>query len=389
MMIPDYDFYPIIHTLVSASISDNVITVNWSDGAKSLVIAMWLREYSPDESTFHPVTREQIISLTDLPENLEATFVEVTEDGFLRVIWAPGGHESRYHPGWLRAHSVESDAPLFELPAIKLMTRQPDSEARVFDGKLMLDGSTEIFTAWLEAIHSEGLGLLKNLPLKASLIPQIPEMIGSIRTSNFGNTFEVVSRPDANSNAYTALALEVHSDLATREYVPGLQFLFCLKNDADGGDSIVADGFAVAEKLKSESAEFYEALSSIPVSFGTKDKDSDYRFTAPIFEHDRDNNLTTVRHTYWLRSPMLGDIDTITTFYAAYRRFQEIANSDDSQMRFRLNAGELMAIDNRRMLHGRSAFDPMSGERILRGCYSERDELTSRLRILARNAIKK
>ena len=36
------------------------------------------------------------------------------------------------------------------------------------------------------------------------------------------------------------------------------------------------------------------------------------------------------------------------------------------------------------MLHGRTVFDPSSGRRWLRGCYSEREELESRLRMLAR-----
>jgi gamma-butyrobetaine dioxygenase len=53
-------------------------------------------------------------------------------------------------------------------------------------------------------------------------------------------------------------------------------------------------------------------------------------------------------------------------------------------MRFRLSPGELMAFDNRRVLHGRAGFDPDSGSRLLRGCYGEREELESRLRILYR-----
>lgn len=42
-----------------------------------------------------------------------------------------------------------------------------------------------------------------------------------------------------------------------------------------------------------------------------------------------------------------------------------------------------MAFDNRRVLHARGAFDQV-GRRLLRGCYGERDELRSRLRMLAR-----
>ncbi len=216
------------------------------------------------------------------------------------------------------------------------------------------------------------------------MIPVIPEIIGPIRPSNFGQVFEVINRPDANTNAYTEIALAAHSDLATREYVPGLQFLFCVSNDATGGDSILADGFSIARQLQQESAKFYEVLSTVKIPFGTKDKNNDHRFIAPVLEHDHSGELSTIRYTYWLRSPMNGDFDTITTFYAAFRRFQEIANDPSNQISFRLQPGQMMAFDNRRIFHGRAAFDPASGERYLRGCYGEREELESCLRILYR-----
>jgi gamma-butyrobetaine dioxygenase len=38
--------------------------------------------------------------------------------------------------------------------------------------------------------------------------------------------------------------------------------------------------------------------------------------------------------------------------------------------------------DNRRVMHGRDAFDSSSGMRHLRGCYVDRTEFQSRLRVL-------
>jgi len=39
------------------------------------------------------------------------------------------------------------------------------------------------------------------------------------------------------------------------------------------------------------------------------------------------------------------------------------------------------------LLHGRDAYDQGAGERWLQGCYGEREELYSRLRILARRGM--
>ena len=75
---------------------------------------------------------------------------------------------------------------------------------------------------------------------------------------------------------------------------------------------------------------------------------------------------------------------TIKRFYAAFKRFQRLANDPGNQLQMRLRPGDLAGFDNRRVLHGRTAFDPSSGRRWLRGCYSEREELESGLRMLAR-----
>lgn len=384
MIVPDFDTYPIICTLASANVIDGGVEIRWDDGLISRLPDFWLREFSPDHSTFQQTTREQKITLSEIPSKLKASDVTISEDGFLCVRWLPEELDSRYHAGWLRAHLPEAAEPPFELPQRRLWSDDDQFEPGWFDGNAVLNGQHAAVKSWVEAIHVSGIGLLRGLPVDPDIIPTIPEIIGPIRHSNFGKVFEVVNRPDANTNAYTSLALAAHSDLATREYMPGLQFLYCIKNEADGGDSILADGFDIARKLQQESPEFYDVLSNVEIPFGTKDQDSDYRFTAPVLEHDRSGNLSTIRYTYWLRSPMRGSFQTINTFYAAFRRFQEIANDPANQISFRLQPGELMAFDNRRALHGRTAFDPASGERYLRGCYGEREELESCLRMLSR-----
>ena len=53
-------------------------------------------------------------------------------------------------------------------------------------------------------------------------------------------------------------------------------------------------------------------------------------------------------------------------------------------MTFDYQPGDLVAIDNRPMLHGCRAFDQSDGRRWLQGCFVGRDELLSRLRIPAR-----
>jgi gamma-butyrobetaine dioxygenase len=47
-----------------------------------------------------------------------------------------------------------------------------------------------------------------------------------------------------------------------------------------------------------------------------------------------------------------------------------------------LEAGDIFCFNNRRVLHGRSEFDPNSGHRHLQGYYMDRDEILGRLNFL-------
>ena len=385
LSVPDFDAYPVTQSLRDARIVDGDVQVRWTDGSASVLPSLWLREFSPDLGTIHPVTREQLIMLIDLPEELCAAAVEVLPDGRLQVTWHPEGLVSLYHPGWLWAHRPESpDAAA--LPSRRLWGPGQAQHAPLtwVDAAAIQSGDDAAFGVWLTAIHVDGLGFIEKLPQNPEIIPEIPRRIGCLRNSNFGEVWEVASRPDADSNAYTSVSLPVHNDLCTREYLPGLQFLFCLHNSCAGGDSLFVDAYAVAKQLKAESPEAFEVLATVAVPFGTRNRDSDHRFFARVLELDAAGEVATVRYTWWLRNPMTGDTATIKAFYAAFRRFQRLANDPGNQLQLRLRPGDLAGFDNRRMLHGRTVFDPSSGRRWLRGCYSEREELESGLRMLAR-----
>src|SRR5699024_7137213 len=99
----------------------------------------------------------------------------------------------------------------------------------------------------LEAVMSEGLVRLRGLPVKPGTLADIAARLGVLRATNFGSLFNVRSKPDPDSNAYTSIALPPHVDLPTREYQPGLQLLHCLENNASGGQAVMMDGFAVAK----------------------------------------------------------------------------------------------------------------------------------------------
>ena len=73
-------------------------------------------------------------------------------------------------------------------------------------------------------------------------------------------------------------------------------------------------------------------------------------------------------------------------YYAAYRAFGSLLEDPDVQaawkISFRLEPGQMVTFNQRRMLHGREAFSSHVGTRWLQGCYVGIDEFTNRFRTL-------
>ena len=379
--LPDFDSYPIDHSVEEARPVQDAVWVRWDDGLECRYHVFWLRENAADPATTHPVTREQALQLLDIPEDLACVAAATDRAGNLVVHWS-SGEESQFHPGWLRAHS-HGAAPHFALPDRVIWGGELQDELPRFDGPAVLQDEGEL-GRWAEALHVYGIALLEGLPAAPEVIEEVPARLGPLRRTNFGRVFDVRSRPDADSNAYTSLALPLHSDLTTREYMPGLQFLHCLENEAPGGDSRFADGFHIARSLADAEPALFDVLSRVPLCFSNKAKDSDHRWQAPVFRLDDSGNCAEVRWSPWLRAPVVLPFDETRLVYRALRRAFAEAEDPKHRIEIRLKPGDLVGFDNRRVLHGRSGFDPAGGKRWLRGCYVEREELESRLRILAR-----
>jgi gamma-butyrobetaine dioxygenase len=231
---------------------------------------------------------------------------------------------------------------------------------------------------WLQLLVSQGAVIIDGAPTTSETVMTVAELVGPARPTNFGVMFDVLSKPDPNNSAYTAQGLDLHTDLPNWANPPDVQLLHCLANDAAGGDSTLADGFALADALRTNDPAAYDMLSTWPVPFRFHDDRDDIRHTAPILEH-RDGLLHTVRFNNWIRA-----VDPAAAadpaFYDAYLTWWCLVRMSAHVRHFRLAAGEVLCFDNRRMLHGRSEFQPNTGLRHLQGCYLDMDMVRSRLR---------
>ena len=126
-------------------------------------------------------------------------------------------------------------------------------------------------------------------------------------------------------------------------------------------------------------------LSETPIAFRFCDQVCDYAWRAPVLGLDHQGTVREIRFNPWLTEPLEVAPDRFRALYGALRRFDELSQDPRLQVRIRLDAGTMSAFDNRRILHGRAAFDDSGARRHFQGCYVEREEVMNRIRVLERS----
>ena len=241
---------------------------------------------------------------------------------------------------------------------------------------------------WLTQTKRFGLSLVTGLEDSEESGIALGEKVGFMRRTNFGENFRVETKPDPNNLAYTSHALALHTDLPNQELPPGFQFLHCVRNEVQGGGSIFADSFRIAETIRNSNPDAFRLLSQIPIPYRFHDHGCDIRVHRPLIGLDERGNLFDVRYSAHLMDAFDMDAAAMADYYRAFRLFMQGTRDPDNIIAFKLNAGQMAVFDNRRILHGRQAFNPATGHRLLCGFYIDRGEFDSRIRVLARQDLR-
>lgn len=378
---PDFEHPPVVAPMASATPQGSTVHIRWADGFEARFEALWLRENASDPVTTHPVSREPLLPLMALPDGLHATAAAV-DGAALHVDWSTGDR-SVFDGAWLRHRWHMLDAPDDDLPPRRLWERL-DGLPRHAGQAALTDPNAR--AAWLHDLYTIGATVLVDLPAETRWLEAAATAIGPIRETQFGRVFDVRIEPGTFvSNASTDIALPVHTDLATRSRPPGLQLLQCMAASLEGGDSLLVDGFHLVDHIRRTEPALYRALVEVPFTFANRAPDSDHRHTGPTLELDHRGQPRVLRLSPWLRYGV-ADHDRAAEGYRALRHILALAAEPTRTVRFRLAPGEILCFDNVRMLHGRTALAAGGGERWLRGCYVDGDELTSHLRMARRRA---
>ena len=359
------------------------LIVQWSDGEESLFNYFWLRDNCP--SAHDKDSNHRMFNILEVSENLEAEDFKLTEDGKLEVKWSEGNHISYYDPKWLRenCYTLKNKQKYISPYQLWDSSLEQNLESVFIEYDKILN-SDEGLIEWLELLHHKGIAIVKNAPIEKNSAFKVLNRISHTRETFFKTPFEVINIPKPNNSAYTAHALRNHMDLPWFENPPGYQFLHCLINSAKGGDSSAVDAFAVADYLRKNEKEIFDTLVSVPLKF----KDKDYTqvahrsFHSPAITLTKDGDYNDIRFSVATMDTLDCDPEIMEQVYRAHHRFGNLLHDKKYQINFRLAPGDIFSFNNRRLLHGRTEFDPNSGHRHLQGYYMDRDEIIGRLNYL-------
>ena len=357
------------------------IGVVWAGGSARFH-AIWLRDNAPDPETRDPGNGQRLITLADIPAETRVSAAVATGDA-VAVTFTPEGKSVVFGAAWLRQNAYDHDGAA---PAPRL-----DEGIETWDSALEvpvarfgdLVGDAATLRDWLSAVRRFGFAKVTDGPAESGALLRLVDLFGFVRETNYGRWFEVRTEVNPTNLAYTGLGLQAHTDNPYRDPVPTLQVLWCIENSAEGGDSMVVDGFAAALRLAEEDPDGFALLARHPARFEYAGSRG-VRLMAkkPMVELLPDGELTGIRFNN-RSTAALRDVpyDDMPAYYRAYRRLGEIVNDPAMEVAFKLEPGESFIVDNTRVLHARRGYSG-TGSRWLQGCYADKDGLLSTLSAL-------
>jgi gamma-butyrobetaine dioxygenase len=360
------------------------LTVEWAEGGASEFLSIWLSDNRPDHRDAY--SGQRLIDVLDLPPE-PRIHSAVLDAGLVRVQWEGEAGATAFELSWLARYAPGATGRRGLELASRLWLEGASLQAMKDFAWSTLTEFQENPAArlnWLTALLKDGIAFLRGLPCDESALLNAVAPIGRVLETNYGRVFDVRSVPQPENLAYSDRGLGLHTDNPYREPVPGFQALHAMVTSTEGGESLFADGFALAEHLRSTEPEAFGRLTRTAVPFLYRSKDAELYAERPLIQLSCDGTVAAVHYNSRSVAPLRLAIRDLPSFYASYRLFAGLMRDRRFQLQLRLADGDLVVFDNRRILHGRTAFSAAKSLRHLRGCYLTRDSVYSARALLCR-----
>ncbi|KAL4786244.1 hypothetical protein BJX76DRAFT_321860 [Aspergillus varians] len=335
---------------------------------------------------------------SDIPPNIQAKSLKWDGD-ILEVSWEsdiPGfdsSHISRYTLDEVRSptHYPVSCDTGSKRNRISWSRKRMESLQHWISYEDYIHNDAE-FTRAMRQLAVLGMIFVKDIPDSREMVEKVVKRIGPLRNTFYGQTWDVRTVPQAKNVAYTSQFLGFHMDLMYMREPPAFQFLHCLRNSCDGGESLFADAFHVAETMYKDERHNFDTLTQTNLKYEYLHEDSIYSRSRPVFETGTPTTAGSLLRAVNYSPPFQGpQVDMEGTENASIERqklelealksFANRLESEEEMFELKLKPGECVIFENRRIVHARRQFNTAFGERWLAGAYLDEDVVLSRFRV--------
>ena len=327
-------------------------------------------------------------TMVTVNDGVQITKILDVDADFISAKWSDG-HTGKIPRNTNSAYGVESGATILE-QYMDLVQRK--NKAHTFwtggnGGDTALEpfqyanvkADKEALQSFLLHFLEYGVAILKNCPILKNPVSLLNEDLrfGPVQDTIYGAVVEIKFRSSTDREfvGYTNSELPTHTDFSFYTKTQDILNVYGVENTVVGGESTYVDTFGVLNEVREERPDLFQILTEVDVH---------YRFSVPgkklnVSSHKvvemRGENMYRVVDNFCeldeLEFVKHNDIETRKKWWEAYSYYRNKCTEPRTPAARRLDKGDLIMIDNCRILHGRKPFVDGSGERVMNLMYTE------------------
>ena len=367
--------------ITSVDREDDGLQLSWSDGHESFFHAIWLRDCCYCDICGDSYSSKRFVMPNDIPLDIQIAEAVIESRGYLSIRWQQDGHESSYSPDWLRLNCYDDTARearylrpdlwhcglAADIPSVTLDTARTNEHERL---------------ALYRKLRDFGFVVVTGGTPDATVAESAAGLLGNLGESAYTPVFDLSTSSATRTMGNTQHAVPPHTDEAFRYSPPGINILGCVRPASSGGETILVDGFHIADRLRKEDPQAFDLLCRYGQTFNRSHPGQlDQRCRQRMISLDDRDEVVGIRVHTRSAGPLDLPASLVKPYYAAHRAFCELMMASENQLKFQLQAGEAVLFDNHRVLHARTEFeDP---QRFLQICNVDRESFHERFRLLS------
>ena len=240
--------------------------------------------------------------------------------------------------------------------------------------------------SFLETLYRRGYARIRNVPNRPAELSRVAGLLGAQGQLAASDLFEEVVTPASEHAREASRDDAPHTDQPYRDPIPGYLLQHCLESTGNGGETFVIDGMSAAATLVAEEPLAAVELTRWPALFRYRDGKVDQEKAVTILETGPDGSLQRISFNDRALVDFRCSSDRLEGCVNAYDSLARILQREGLQHRFRMQPGDVLIVNNRRVLHGRNPIGP-NGSIRLACCYLESGDLSSTWRRVRSGAI--